>query len=64
MSYRGDAAKNAGLRDTPARGSGRAAATSVGFRTAYAPGTALRRRGQTVGLLQFDGYYGERHCHL
>ena len=27
------------------------------FRTAYAPGTALTGAGQTVGLLQFDGYF-------
>ena len=27
------------------------------FRNAYAPGTALTGSGQTVGLLQFDGYY-------
>jgi len=26
------------------------------FRTAYAPGTSLTGSGQTVGLLQFDGY--------
>ena len=27
------------------------------FRTAYVPGTSLTGTGQTVGLLQFDGYY-------
>jgi uncharacterized repeat protein (TIGR01451 family) len=27
------------------------------FRTAYAPGTTLSGSGQTVGLLEFDGYY-------
>ena len=27
------------------------------FRNAYAPGTALTGAGQTVGLLQFDGFY-------
>jgi uncharacterized repeat protein (TIGR01451 family) len=27
------------------------------FRNAYAPGTALNGSGQSVGLLQFDGYY-------
>ncbi len=28
------------------------------FRTAYVPGTALTGAGQTVGLVEFDGYYG------
>src|SRR5205814_6477621 len=27
------------------------------FRAAYAPGVSLTGIGQTVGLLQFDGYY-------
>ena len=27
------------------------------FRTAYVPGTALTGAGQSVGLLQFDGFY-------
>ena len=27
------------------------------FRTAYAPGTALKGSGQVVGLVEFDGYY-------
>ena len=27
------------------------------FRAAYAPGVALKGSGQTVGLLEFDGYY-------
>ena len=29
------------------------------FRAAYAPGTALTGAGQSVGLLQFDGYYAK-----
>jgi xanthomonalisin len=28
------------------------------FRNAYAPGATLNGAGQTVGLLEFDGYYG------
>ncbi len=27
------------------------------FRAAYVPGTSLTGAGQTVGLLQFDGFY-------
>ena len=44
--------------NTPARGSGPGGGyLGSDFRTAYAPGTALSGAGQTVGLLQFDGYY-------
>jgi hypothetical protein len=34
------------------------------FRQAYVPGTSLTGAGQTVGLLQFDGYYPRRHRFL
>jgi hypothetical protein len=42
----------------PADGSG-TGATYMGydFRAAYAPGVALTGTGQTIGLVQFDGYY-------
>ena len=43
---------------TPHTGSG-PSGTYIGndFRNAYAPGVALTGAGQTLGLLQFDGYY-------
>ncbi len=43
---------------TPRTGSG-PGSTYIGndFRNAYAPGVALTGTGQTLGLLQFDGYY-------
>ncbi len=43
---------------TPRAGTG-PGSTYIGndFRTAYAPGVALTGAGQTLGLLQFDGYY-------
>ena len=42
----------------PADGSG-ASGTYLGydFRAAYAPGVALTGAGQSIGLVQFDGYY-------
>lgn len=41
-----------------ANGSGlNGAYRGLDFRAAYAPGVALTGAGQTVGLLQFDGYY-------
>ncbi|HEV2435088.1 MAG TPA: protease pro-enzyme activation domain-containing protein [Verrucomicrobiae bacterium] len=45
-------------RARPADGSG-ASGTYMGydFRAAYAPGVALTGTGQTIGLVQFDGYY-------
>ena len=50
------AAQPAGM--TPNAGSG-PGNTYVGndFRAAYVPGVSLNGAGQTVGLLQFDGYY-------
>ena len=43
---------------TPNAGSGPSGAYAGGdFRAAYVPGTALSGTGQSVGLLQFDGYY-------
>jgi len=43
---------------TPNAGSGPSGAYAGGdFRAAYVPGTSLTGAGQTVGLLQFDGYY-------
>jgi len=43
---------------TPNAGSGPSGAYAGGdFRAAYVPGTTLTGVGQTVGLLQFDGYY-------
>ena len=42
----------------PRSGSGPGGAYAAGdFRAAYVPGTALTGMGQSVGLLQFDGYY-------
>lgn len=43
---------------TPHAGSG-PGSSYIGndFRTAYAPGVALTGAGQTLGLVQFDGYY-------
>ncbi len=45
-------------RARPADGSG-TSGTYLGydFRAAYAPGVALTGTGQTIGLVQFDGYY-------
>lgn len=45
-------------RARPADGSG-TGGTYMGydFRAAYAPGVALTGTGQTIGLVQFDGYY-------
>ena len=43
---------------TPQAGSGPSGAYAGGdFRAAYVPGTTLTGAGQSVGLLQFDGYY-------
>lgn len=43
---------------TPNAGSGPGGTYAGGdFRAAYAPGTTLTGTGQSVGLLQFDGYY-------
>ena len=43
---------------TPNAGSGPSGSYLGGdFRAAYVPGTALTGAGQSVGLLQFDGYY-------
>jgi len=43
---------------TPNSGSGGSGGYAGGdFRAAYVPGTALTGAGQSVGLLQFDGYY-------
>lgn len=43
---------------TPNAGSGPGGAYAGGdFRAAYVPGTTLTGAGQSVGLLQFDGYY-------
>jgi len=43
---------------TPNAGSGPGGAYAGGdFRAAYVPGTALTGTGQSVALLQFDGYY-------
>jgi len=43
---------------TPQSGSGPSGAYAGGdFRAAYVPGTTLTGAGQSVGLLQFDGYY-------
>ncbi|MEI7910733.1 MAG: MBG domain-containing protein, partial [Verrucomicrobiota bacterium] len=49
---------NATANVTPNAGSGPGGAYGGGdFRAAYVPGTALTGAGQSVGLLQFDGYY-------
>ena len=43
---------------TPSAGAGPSGSYRGGdFRAAYVPGTALNGAGQSVGLLQFDGYY-------
>jgi subtilase family serine protease len=43
---------------TPAAGSGTAGTYAGGdFRAAYVPGTTLTGTGQSIGLLEFDGYY-------
>ena len=43
---------------TPKAGSGPGGSyRGADFRTAYVPGTTLTGAGQTVGLLQFDGFY-------
>src|SRR5206468_1698036 len=43
---------------TPRSGSGPSGSYLGGdFRAAYVPGTSLNGAGQSVGLLQFDGYY-------
>lgn len=48
----------AGTGVTPKAGSGPGGTYAGGdFRAAYAPGTTLTGTGQSVGLLQFDGYY-------
>jgi subtilase family serine protease len=50
------AAQTAGM--TPKAGSGPGNAyMGNDFRAAYVPGVSLNGAGQTVGLLQFDGYY-------
>ena len=51
-------AASASVHATPNAGSG-PGGTYQGndFRTAYVPGTALMGAGQSVGLLQFDGFY-------
>jgi len=47
-----------GPRPTPLSGSGpNGAYLGADFRTAYAPGVTLQGAGQSVGLLQLDGYY-------
>lgn len=52
----GNAALHA--RASPQSGSGPGGAYAAGdFRAAYVPGTTLTGAGQSVGLLQFDGYY-------
>ena len=48
----------AALTATPQSGSGPGGSyRGNDFRAAYVPGTALTGAGQSVGLLQFDGYY-------
>lgn len=58
----------ANLRRAPLRAAARAAPQDVGsgpngnlagfdYRAAYAPGVTLTGAGQTVGLMEFDGYY-------
>ena len=42
---------------TPKSGSASGAYIGDDFRAAYVPGTTLTGSGQTVGLLQFDGFY-------
>ena len=47
-----------GAQATPDTGSGTSGAYGGGdFRAAYVPGTALTGSGQSVGLLEYDGYY-------
>src|ERR1035438_860334 len=49
---------SASTNATPNSGSGPGGAyQGSDFRTAYVPGTALTGAGQSVGLLQFDGFY-------
>ena len=49
---------NASTNATPNSGSGPGGAyQGSDFRTAYVPGTSLTGAGQSVGLLQFDGFY-------
>lgn len=46
-------------QDGPGGGSGPYGSwRGMDFRNAYAPGVTLTGAGQTVGLLEFDGYYG------
>ena len=52
------AANAAAPNATPNAGAGPGGAYAGGdFRAAYVPGTTLTGAGQSVGLLQFDGYY-------
>ncbi len=48
-----------GATDVPATGSGVPSGSFIGgdYRAAYIPGSPLTGEGQTVGLLEFDGYY-------
>jgi uncharacterized repeat protein (TIGR01451 family) len=49
---------SASAKATPNAGSGPSGSyRGSDFRTAYVPGTSLTGAGQTVGLLQFDGFY-------
>jgi len=51
-------ASNNVAKATPNAGSGPSGAYAGGdFRAAYVPGVTLTGTGQSVGLLQFDGYY-------
>jgi Pro-kumamolisin, activation domain/Domain of unknown function (DUF5011)/Cadherin-like domain/Immunoglobulin domain len=49
--------KNSSVITPKGTGSAGGAFQGNDFRAAYVPGTALTGAGQTVGLLQFDGYY-------
>ena len=50
--------RNANANATTPSGTGPSGAYAAGdFRAAYVPGTTLTGAGQSVGLLQFDGYY-------
>lgn len=52
------AAQNPNADATPKTGSGPGGAyLGADFRKAYVPGTTLTGAGQSVGLLQFDGFY-------